>query len=163
MEHQIGCTLRRAMFEKALSDTLAGFKEEGHVGVDLMELPHEVAGNGDQWDRSEGGKFAKGTEAYYLYPDGSPKKPPRTYTPTNCTPPDVTRGKGEVLGAKGEDWRAEGGKFQPGTEGYYLYPDGSPKKPPRCRAYAEYGFNSGCGCPLPLGHDGDHGGKGEVQ
>lgn len=42
MEHQIGCTLRRAMFEKTLSDTLAGFKGEGHVGVDLMELPHEV-------------------------------------------------------------------------------------------------------------------------
>lgn len=122
MEHQIGCTLRRAMFEKALLDTLAGFKEEGHVGVDLMELPHEVGHVGEGQDIISA-----------------------------------------VLGAKGEDWRAEGGKFQPGTEGYYLYPDGSPKKPPRCRAYAEYGFNSGCGCPLPLGHDGDHGGKGEVQ
>lgn len=105
MEHQIGCTLRRAMFEKTLSDTLAGFKGEGHVGVDLMELPHEV------------GHLGEGQDIMAAI------QGPRTYTPTNggcefadeaahwrwaqggdcsrkdcpnCTPPDVTRGKGEV-------------------------------------------------------------------
>lgn len=32
-------TLRRALFEQALAETQAAFKGEGHVGVDLMELP----------------------------------------------------------------------------------------------------------------------------
>ncbi len=91
MEHQIGCTLRRAMFEKALSDTLAGFKEEGHVG-EGQDIMAAIQGPRTYTPTNGGCEFADEAARWRWAQGGdcSRKDCP------NCTPPDVTRGKGEV-------------------------------------------------------------------